>query len=151
MTKEERLKEVFGKEAGFKVPDGYFESFYKNMEESLPAYKEAPKSADPTIWQRVKPYIYMAAMFAGIWVMMKVFHTVYQDSTFNIDNPPEHIAMLMASDPDLDLYSEDDYSSDVDLDSVLGEVDDISEFGKEIGIQLQPDYSNIDVEKVIGN
>lgn len=26
-----------------------------------------------TIWQKVRPYVYMAAMFAGIWLMLQMF------------------------------------------------------------------------------
>ena len=27
----------------------------------------------PTLWVRVRPFIYMAAMFAGVWLMMNIF------------------------------------------------------------------------------
>ncbi len=26
-----------------------------------------------TVWERIRPYVYMAAMFAGIWCMLKMF------------------------------------------------------------------------------
>ena len=132
MKQEDRLKEVFGKDAGWRVPEGYFDSFHNDILENLPPYKAAEK-IKVSAWQRVKPYLYLAAMFAGIWMMMKVFHNVYEDATMNIDNPPEHIAMLMASDPDLDLYATLP-SSDDDFDALIGSYDNISDLERDMGI-----------------
>lgn len=56
------------------VPEGYFDNFVAKMSESLP--DEAPMALpEPkrTFWNKVRPYAYMAAMFAGIWCMMKMF------------------------------------------------------------------------------
>ena len=65
-----------GKDPGFKVPEHYFDDFNKRMAESLPEVKITPVDARPSMWVRVRPYVYMAAMFAGIWCMMKVFNNV---------------------------------------------------------------------------
>ena len=151
MNQEERLKEKFGTDAGWKVPEGYFDSFYTNMETILPPMPQAPMEIKLSTWQRMKPYLYLAAMFAGIWVMMKVFTNVYQDTTMNIDNPPEHIAKLMASDPDLDLLSESAYTEDEDMDDFLGGYENISDFGKEMGIELDPFYQQMDIDKILNN
>lgn len=134
MKQEERLKEVYGTEAGWRVPEGYFDSFRDNMLSSLPEKKEAVREIKPTAWQRIKPYLYMAAMFAGIWVMMKMFHNVYQDTTMNIDNPPEHIAMLMATDPDLDLYADGPVEVE-DFDALINSYDDMADLGRDMGIE----------------
>lgn len=140
---EEKLKETYGKNPGWKVPDGYFDSFYIEMSEKLPEMK-LPASAEPlSKWQRVKPYLYLAAMFAGIWMMMKVFHTASQNASLNLENPPEHIAMLMASDPDYDLYADPDIDSD-DIDSVLNSYDSMEDLGKDMGIEIQPAYDKGD-------
>ena len=67
---------------GLKVPDGYFEDFARRMEASLPQREwerkvsDEPKTArvlPRSIWQKVRPYVYMAAMFMGVWCMMKTF------------------------------------------------------------------------------
>ena len=78
---EERLNKAFGKDPGFKIPEGYFDSFYKEMSDQLPPYKPMPEVLPISKWQRVKPYLYLAAMFAGIWMMMKVFYTASQNAT----------------------------------------------------------------------
>lgn len=61
-----------GKEPGFDVPEHYFADFSKNLMDSLPEVK-ITEEVKPSRWVRLRPYVYMAAMFAGIWCMMKVF------------------------------------------------------------------------------
>lgn len=62
-----------GKDAGFTVPEGYFDSFTSSMESKLPEQEVHP-IPQATKWQKVRPFIYMAAMFVGIWLMMKIFN-----------------------------------------------------------------------------
>ena len=64
----------------------------------LPDYPEVERVAPLSVWQRVKPYVYLVAMFAGIWMMMKVFHTVSTADRLSLDNPPEAIVQLLESD-----------------------------------------------------
>lgn len=63
----------YGKNPGFKVPENYFEDFNKRMSAMLPDVEITPVDIKPTMWQRVKPLAYLAAMFAGVWCMMSVF------------------------------------------------------------------------------
>ena len=63
----------YGKDPGFKVPENYFEDFNKRMVGMLPDVEITPVDVKPTMWQRVKPLVYMAAMFAGVWCMLSVF------------------------------------------------------------------------------
>lgn len=61
---------------GLTVPEGYFEDFNKRMISSLPQRPwevEQTRVLPRTMFQRVKPYLYMAAMFVGVWCMMKMF------------------------------------------------------------------------------
>ena len=61
---------------GMTVPDGYFEQFAAKMAASLPEQeweKKTPKVMPRSVWQRVRPYVYLAAMFMGVWCMMKTF------------------------------------------------------------------------------
>lgn len=63
---------------GTTVPEGYFADFAARMTASLPERPEI--EADATVltmprtpWQKIRPYVYMAAMFAGVWCMLKMF------------------------------------------------------------------------------
>lgn len=68
------------RQSGMTVPDGYFEQFAAQMKASLPEQPWEKESVTDgpnimparSLWQRVRPYVYMAAMFAGIWLMMNV-------------------------------------------------------------------------------
>ncbi len=72
MKKKEDILQQIGGKSGFKVPDGYFEQLSSRITEQLPE-REIPEPEVITTWQRLRPYIYMAAMFAGIWLMVQVF------------------------------------------------------------------------------
>ncbi|MCM1066660.1 MAG: hypothetical protein NC418_03685 [Muribaculaceae bacterium] len=65
--------------AGMSVPEGYFEDFASRMAAMLPERPEIESAASAeaskprTLWQQVRPYVYMAAMFAGVWCMLQMF------------------------------------------------------------------------------
>ncbi len=75
-------KDIFStqsaKNAGMTVPEGFFDDFNKRMAAALPAQEwENPEQHVNILprsrWQKVRTYVYMAAMFMGIWCMMKMF------------------------------------------------------------------------------
>ncbi|MDE6650583.1 MAG: hypothetical protein K2K45_11710 [Muribaculaceae bacterium] len=88
------ILEKIGGRTGYTVPDGYFDSVRSKILQNLPEYQE-PGPEKLSLWKKVQPYIYMAAMFAGIWCMMKMFHMM-TTSDLSLDNPPESIALAMA-------------------------------------------------------
>jgi hypothetical protein len=71
MKEEDKLIEKFGKKNQFKVPEGYFENFTNNLMDKLPP-KEIGPEPKITTWQRIKPWIYMTAMFCGLMLSVKV-------------------------------------------------------------------------------
>lgn len=83
---------------GMTVPDGYFADFAAKMAASLPEQdweKPQPKVMPRSMWQRVRPYIYMAAMFMGVWCMMKMFDLMRSDSYgLSIEGNPVMTAAL---------------------------------------------------------
>ena len=74
MEKKTPLLDEIGRKHGMKVPGNYFADFTEKMTESLPE-REFPELVQPSLWLRVRPWIYMAAMFAGISLMIKTFVT----------------------------------------------------------------------------
>jgi len=73
----ESILERIGRNDGIVVPENFFEDFASRMETVLPPRPEAEEntlaSAPKTLWGRIRPYVYMAAMFGGIWCMLKMF------------------------------------------------------------------------------
>lgn len=59
---------------GMTVPEGFFADFAAKMEAALPERKPKVIDVPRTFWQKVRPYVYLAAMFAGIWCMMQMFN-----------------------------------------------------------------------------
>lgn len=146
MRQEDKLKEKFGKDPGYRVPDGYFEELNVRIMSNLPSYPEAPRSADLSKWQRVKPYVYLAAMFAGIWLMMNMFHHITMSTgEFNLENPPETLIQLAESDG-YDAMPVFHLESDYDLEKeVSGNYDSFDEFESDFGYELSPEYSSMEI------
>ncbi len=100
MKTDQRLRNKIGADAGFKVPDGFFEATYARISAELPE-RPVVKQVPLTRWQRLKPYVYLAAMFAGIWCTLKMVTMMGDAPGINnpvsLDNPPQLVAQAMAS------------------------------------------------------
>lgn len=87
-----------------RVPEGYFKSFQERMAASLPVNEAAEhpvvtQKERRTWWQQARPYIYMAAMFAGVWCMTKMFSLMRDNSDpYSIENNPTLTAALTNND-----------------------------------------------------
>ena len=73
MKEEDELLKKCGTKNPFMVPEGYFDNFSKELMNKLPE-KEQTSAPQETIttWQRIKPWIYMAAMFCGLMFSVRV-------------------------------------------------------------------------------
>ena len=106
------LIEKCGKENPFKTPEGYFENLTRNIMEQLPE-KEIQAVPETTFWHRIRPWIYMAAMFCGLMFGARLFlhdtETAQEESAsslqlFSSSLPDEYI------DPIVDQTMMDDYT-----------------------------------------
>lgn len=73
MGKEDNLLRKVGTGNPFRVPDQYFEDFTQELMNKLPEKEPMTSMPEITLWQRVKPWIYMTAMFCGIMFSVKIF------------------------------------------------------------------------------
>ena len=73
MGKEDNLLRKVGTGNPFRVPDQYFEDFTQELMNKLPEKEPMTSMPEITLWQRVKPWIYMTAMFCGIMLSVKIF------------------------------------------------------------------------------
>lgn len=143
MKFEDKLRERIGTESGYVLPDGSLEALYGKILTELPEQKKisAPKVST---WHRVRPYLYMAAMFAGIWCMMKVFHNV-SSPDISLDNPPEFVAEAVMNLPANEYSTYSDFN-DFDLEQEMSEqYSDIESFENDFGYELDPEYANADI------
>lgn len=118
------------KSNGMTVPPDFFENFTSKMMERIPA--DEPKQMEPqkrSTWQILRPYVYMAAMFAGIWLMMNLstFFTPSQPApatqkvmlaeVVNSESST-YVDDYMASQSDYDLY-DDLYNSGFEIPETI--------------------------------
>ncbi len=109
MKEEDNILKRVGKENVFRVPDGYFENLASEVMSQLPE-KETPAfvKREPTRWDRIKPWLYMAAMFVGAALIIRVA---------SVDRVPSADRMAM-DDTDTETVS-DEYISAVLENSML--------------------------------
>ena len=88
--------------AGMSVPKGYFEDFAARMNNAIDADVKAHPANEParprTFWQQIRPYVYMAAMFAGIWCMMHLFSILSGAGSLQPMSENPLMAKALASD-----------------------------------------------------
>ncbi|MFZ4455362.1 MAG: hypothetical protein ACOYOT_03995 [Bacteroidales bacterium] len=106
MNKLDDIKKQYGQKTPFSVPENYFEQFSEYMMAQLPE-KEKKMTVKITMWKRVKPILYLAAMFtAAIWAV----------NLFVTKKPvvPVHSAVVVSAEQDAEsvslAMSVDDYS-----------------------------------------
>ena len=125
MKEEKKLQERCGKQNPFSVPEGYFEGFADRIMEQLPE-RESREVPPITTWQRIKPWIYMAAMFCGLMFGLRV---MMMDKPVNKEINAGNVSMTDSVqgipdeyiDPILDQAMMDDYTlymylTDADLE-----------------------------------
>lgn len=112
--------------AGMSVPEGYFDGFAQSMMSKLPYREELENPAavreaerPRTLWQKVRPYVYMAAMFAGVWCMLQMFTSLSAGHSLKpmSDNPV--LAKALSSDEFMKDYIYDDLNSWEILDEMV--------------------------------
>lgn len=121
MKQEDDLLKRVGTKNPFKVPENYFENFASNLMTKLP--KKEPDSAplNITLWQRIKPWIYMAAMFAGIMLMFKMFQhirehasAVHETMVVEILDIPDQYMETITNESMMDDYTLYQYLTETD-------------------------------------
>lgn len=113
MKEEDTLLKKLGKENSFKVPDGYFENLTSEVMNKLPEKEKTFKEETVSTWTRVKPLLYMAAMFVGAALIIKVAST---------DHKPVDTDEVAAMEADTEVVS--DEMLDMALDRAM--LDDYS-------------------------
>ena len=134
MRQEDKLKERIGTKLPYRVPEDYFKSFKADLMDALPEYPEKPVKARLTVWQKMRPYVYLAAMFAGIWCMMHIFHRVsVAENKSNIET-----TVLANYEPDsYDLYLDDSAGQDLELqDEIQSLYPNLDDFKRDFYAQL---------------
>lgn len=119
--KESDILTRVGRNDGLTVPPGFFEDFAVRMAASLPENPDAEGTRvlpRRTVWQRIRPYTYMAAMFAGVWCMLKMFSMM---SGSGVDLSIENNAVLTEALSD-DTFVLDQFVDDINEDEIYDDL-----------------------------
>lgn len=123
---ESEILKQLGKDPGFKIPENYFDDFNARMMDLLPEVEITEVDNKPSLWVTVRPYIYMAAMFAGVWCMMKVF--THFNQNISAEQRVSEVATGIYLDNNADEFIMSGGASDYDImsyeDSVLMDTND---------------------------
>lgn len=149
MNYEENIKKKIGKDSGLKVPEGDFLSpVYKQVMTNLPERKpfEMPHRS---MWQRMRPYVYLAAMFAGLWCTMKIVTrlTTKPQEVISLDNPPALVAQAIETPEVVNELNLPQQASDISIVTEAAVTyDNIDEFEKDFDYQFSPEVKEIDID-----
>ena len=95
----------------FRVPDGYFEGFTARMMEQIPDDEPQFEDNKVTMWDRVRPIFYLAAMFAGLGLFFKAI--VFFDNSDKLSNQADSLLVstqnstYMADESEYDFENEE--------------------------------------------
>lgn len=105
MKQDDILREKFGRENHFRVPEGYFDDFADRMMEMIPEAAEAPavKSRREIFIAKAKLYLYLAAMFCGLFFGIKVI----QYNASRVEKPVEVSTAQVTQEDYVDQYIDD--------------------------------------------
>lgn len=82
MKEEDSILRKVGTGNSFKVPEGYFENLTSEVMNQLPEREKSIfERREPTLWERVKPWTYMAAMFIGAALIIRVGSSNHESAT----------------------------------------------------------------------
>lgn len=67
MKEEDKIMKKCGTKNPFTVPEGYFDNLTNDIMSRLPEKEDSPEMpTEISLWERVRPWLYMAAMFVAI-------------------------------------------------------------------------------------
>lgn len=114
MKEEDTLLKKIGKENPFKVPEGYLENISSEIINKLPEKEKIASQEVPSTWTRLKPLLYMAAMFVGAALIIRVASTDNRPAEVKDVAAVETIDTEVVSDEMIDMALDrammDDYS-----------------------------------------
>ena len=106
-AKDNNLKNI-PKENPFSVPNGYFEGLTAHIMEQIPKEEQQTVEVKVTMWDKVRPILYLAAMFAGLGFFFKAI--AFFDNSDKLPNQTD--TLLVNSNVPSDVTMEKEYESE---------------------------------------
>lgn len=167
MNNEKKIIDKFGRSGGMKAPEGFLEDVCMQVRKQRVAMPKPVDAPPRSFWHKIRPYVYMAAMFAGIWCMMKVF-TISQsiqsspqqlaelETPVSFDNPPKMIAEAVvtpevAKEISLSQDIQASATTEYELEQAVAQQyeGDFERFEEAFDYEFETDYADLNVEEMI--
>lgn len=119
MKEDSNLLKKYGKKMPFNTPEGYFDRFTEQLMEQLPRKEEA-ETPKISMWDRIKPWVYMTAMFCGLMFGIRVIMgdkqtDSYEGAMENISDLPEEYIEPIVEQTMMDDYTLYQYLTDANI------------------------------------
>ena len=98
MNEDKNILDKVNRRSGMTTPENYFADFAEQMMQKLPEKEEAIITKPVTTWQRIRPFVYLVAMFAGIWCMVKMVDLISTGASLQTDQSAEQIVAEAITD-----------------------------------------------------
>ncbi len=99
MKEEDEILRKVGTGNAFKVPENYFDNLTSEVMSKLPEKEKATLvKKEPSKWEKMKPMFYMAAMFVGAALIIKVASIELDSNVSSTLAQTEYIDMDVISD-----------------------------------------------------
>ena len=121
MKEEKNILDKVNRNSGMTVPENYFADFAEKMMQQLPEKKEPIIAKPATVWQRVRPFAYLAAMFAGIWCMVKMVDLITTSTIDTSSQTEQFVAEAVTDDVFFEEYCYEDFNEYSLLESMYEE------------------------------
>ena len=121
MKEEKNILDKVNRNSGMTVPENYFADFAEKMMQQLPEKKEPIIAKPRTVWQRVRPFAYLAAMFAGIWCMVKMVDLITTSTIDTSSQAEQFVAEAINDDVFFEEYCYEDFNEYSLLESMYEE------------------------------
>ena len=123
-TEDNKLNKLKGRQP-FRVPEGYFEGFTEDFMSRLPE-KQVTETKTISFSERMKPLLYLAAMFAGALIIINIINFNKKDNT-DVSNVTSVVSPITGNATDSDDDAEFlEYIEDMYADKyALSYIDDL--------------------------
>ena len=128
MKDDKNILDKVDRKSGMTTPDNYFADFAEKMIQSLPEKKEPIITQPVTTWQRIRPFVYLVAMFAGVWCMVKMVNLITSNPASGLSQSTEQIVAEAIQDESfIEEYCYEDFSEYTILETMYEEGYDADE------------------------
>ena len=121
MKEEKNILDKVNHNSGMTVPENYFADFAEKMMQQLPEKKEPVITKPVSVWQKVRPFAYLAAMFAGIWCMVKMVDLITTSTIDTSSQAEQFVAEAVNDDVFFEEYCYEDFNEYSLLESMYEE------------------------------